>query len=157
VTKLATEEKRQANPLRRALGLIALGNFAAARAILAPLAEQGDRTAQYHLARLYREGRGVLNNDIVALKWMRNAAWQGQSEAQIALAQMYARGVNGVRDHFLAYTWFLVAENNGAYQIAQRDTAEGHLQPEQVPQASALATQIADRQSQSATDEHSQD
>jgi len=110
---------------------------------LHPLAKNGNPVAQFNIARLYHEGRGVLANNIDALNWMRQAAWQGSTDAQIALARMYVNGIDGVRDEFLAYTWFLVAERNGVYSVAaERDEIEDKLQAEQIPQAAALAAEL---------------
>ena len=53
------------------------GNYIAAYENFKPLAEQGDASAQSNLAVLYREGRGVLQDDAEAVKWYRLAAEPG--------------------------------------------------------------------------------
>ena len=135
------------NSLEQGLEALAAGNYKAALALLRPLAAVGDGVAQFNVATLYREGRGVLANNAVALDWMRKSAWQGQTDAQVALARMYVDGIDGIRDPFLAYTWFVVAERNGVHQVAaERHQAEARVQVEQLPQASALAAEIRKRQ-----------
>ena len=148
IAKESERKEPRSDPLDAALRLVKAEKYAEAVEKLSPLAEAGEPVAQFHLARLYHEGHGVLANNTTALKWMRNAAWQGSSEAQVALAQMYARGINGIRDHFLAYTWFLVGERNGAHHVAaERGKSKQQLQPEQVPQASGLAAALNSRAS----------
>jgi serine/threonine protein kinase len=131
-------------PLQAGLNALSAGNYRTALQILGPLASDGEPLAQYHVATLYRSGRGVLANNATALDWMRKAAVQGEPEAQLSLGRMYLEGVDGIRDYFLAYTWFLVADRNGAHAIpAERNEAESGLQSEQKLQASMLAAHLA--------------
>ncbi len=46
----------------------------------------GDAEAQYELGKAYQEGRGVVNNPRLAVKWLRNAAHQGHDAAQQFMA-----------------------------------------------------------------------
>ena len=139
----APEATKKPNNLQVALDAMTDGNYPHAITLLRPLAENGNPAAQFNIARLYHEGRGVLANNNVALNWMRQAAWQGSTDAQIALARMYVNGIDGVLDVFLAYTWFLVAERNGVYSVAvERNEIEDKLQAEQIPQAAALAAEL---------------
>lgn len=66
-------------------------------------ANQGDATAQDHLALLYRDGLGVRQDYQAALKWYRKAAAQGNAAAQSDLREMYERGL-GVREDYQATT-----------------------------------------------------
>jgi serine/threonine protein kinase len=135
--------KKEIDLLNKGMIAYESGNFIEAFRILEPLATAGDPIAQFKIATLYREGRGVLANNSLSLRWMREAAWQGQNEAQVALARMYLNGIGGVRDPFLAYTWLVVAESNGNFAIApEMYEAETLLQPEQLLQAIALAKEI---------------
>lgn len=59
-------------------------------------AKKGDTTAQYNLGTLYREGRGVTEDDAEAAKWFKSAALKGDAAAQSSLALMYQQG-QGVR------------------------------------------------------------
>ena len=46
------------------------GQYEAARKALEPLARDGDGNAQYYLGLMYAEGRGVGQNDALALEWL---------------------------------------------------------------------------------------
>jgi len=135
--------KIKLNPLDEGIMAYKQGLYTDALRILAPLAKEGNPIAQYIIATLYREGRGVLSNNALALKWMRKAASQGNKEAQVDLARMYSNGIDGKQDPFLAYTWYLVAERNGTYFVAgEMKKVEALLQTEQFSQALALAKDI---------------
>ena len=60
-----------------------------------PLAQQGDSVAQVWLGGMYRNGRGVAQNDAEAVKWYRKAADQGLAEGQFNLGGMYENGRGG--------------------------------------------------------------
>lgn len=51
-------------------------------------ADQGDAGAQYELATLYAEGRGVVRDSNLAILWGRKAAEQGNVEAQFAVGKI---------------------------------------------------------------------
>ncbi len=61
-------------------------------------AEQGHAKAQYNLARMYRNDRGVTRDDVEAVKWYRLAAEQGYALAQNNLALVYETGRGVTRD-----------------------------------------------------------
>ena len=63
-------------------------------------AKQGDVDAQNELGWIYREGKGIAQNDKKAVGYFRKAAKQGHAEAQARLGDMYYEG-RGAR-HFLA-------------------------------------------------------
>lgn len=141
----ATEPTSHPDPdaLQAGLGALAAGNFESALQMLLPLARSGNAAAQYNVALLYRNGQGVLANNATALDWLRKAAWQKYPEAQVALARLYAEGIDGKRDYFLSYVWYLAAERNGVFaSMAERSDVEKQVQPEQLPQASALALRL---------------
>jgi hypothetical protein len=70
------------------------------------LAEQGDTKAQFVLGSMYRDGRGVAQNEDEMLHWWRMAAEQGNFDAQFALGNLYSGGSGVAKDHVLAYMWF---------------------------------------------------
>ncbi len=70
------------------------------------LAEQGDTKAQFVLGSMYRDGRGVVQNNDEMLRWWRMAAEQGNFDAQYALGNTYSGGSGVAKDHVLAYMWF---------------------------------------------------
>ena len=64
------------------------GDFTTALAEWRPLAEQGNATAQSNLGVMYRDGRGVPQNDVQARFWLRKAADQGHAYARQLLGQI---------------------------------------------------------------------
>lgn len=65
------------------------GDYAAALAAFQPLAEQGNADAQYSLASLYRDGRGVARDDEQAAAWYKRAAAGGSWQAAFDLGMLY--------------------------------------------------------------------
>ncbi len=65
------------------------GDYATALAELQPLAEQGNADAQYGLANLYRDGRGVPRDDEQAATWYQRAAEGGSWWAAFDLGMLY--------------------------------------------------------------------
>ncbi len=73
------------------------------------LAEQGNASAQFSLARLYRQGRGVTQDYAKAVRWYRKAANQGYAGAQASLGFMYDKGQGVPQDYVEAHMWFNLA------------------------------------------------
>jgi len=69
------------------------------------LAEQGDASREFDLARVYFEGNGVTKDHAEALRWYRKAAEQGHIKAQFALGEMYLRGQGTATDYTEALRW----------------------------------------------------
>ena len=65
------------------------GEFAIAKRLWLPLAEQGDARAQLGLAVMYFLGQGVQFNMAAALEWCQKAADQGLAAAQYELGHFY--------------------------------------------------------------------
>ena len=55
-------------------------------------AQQGDKIAQYDVARLYSTGNGGARNPSEALRWYEKAAQQGMRQAQTRLGRIYLSG-----------------------------------------------------------------
>ena len=90
-------------------------------------AEQGDSTALFRLALLYREGKGGLNQDNKkAAELYLKAAEKGNRLAQYNLAEMYLNGWGVVRDDKKAFQWYLKAAENG-FASAQHNVAVFYL------------------------------
>lgn len=100
------------------------GDYTTALREFRPLARQGDDRAQYRLAMMYLNGRGVRKDHTKAAKWLRKAAEQGNINAQFSLASSYRRGRGLARDYTKAVKWFRSAAMQG-YPWAQRDL--GHM------------------------------
>jgi len=104
-----------------------------------PLAEQGDARAQSNLARMYANGRGVLQDYAAAINWYRKAAAQGDAEAQYNLGLMYATGRGVSQDYVSAYMWFNLAAAKG-HEVAKRyrDRIALKMTPGEIAAALAL-------------------
>ena len=91
---------------------------------------------------MYRDGKGVPENNAEAVKWFRKAAEQGEADAQSNLGRMYARGDGVSRDRVTGYMWCSLAEAQG-HKKAARDLnfARRRLTPAQIAKAQALATE----------------
>jgi TPR repeat protein len=72
-------------------------------------AREGDAGAQFRLAELYTDGRGVRRDPLLAQHWLKEAAGRGHVGAQLKLAQLYQSGDGIARDPVEALAWFLVA------------------------------------------------
>src|SRR3984893_4011662 len=57
-------------------------DFGHAATVLRKVAESGNAEAQYRLASLYRIGRRVAPDDLLAFKWIKAAAEQNHANAQ---------------------------------------------------------------------------
>ena len=92
-----------------------------------PLANQGNSEAQSNLARMYRLGLGVTQNDTEAANWSRLAANAGHTDSQLFLAVHYEEGRGVHKDIIEAHKWIHLAAIGGekdaarALQVLERD------------------------------------
>ena len=89
------------------------GDYATALREWRPLAEKGDADAQNNLGFMYRNGRGVPQNDKTALKWWTLAAEQGIANAQFNLGWMYEQGQGVLQDYKTGVKWLILAAEQG--------------------------------------------
>lgn len=82
------------------------GDFEKAAELWTPLANQGDRFAQFSLATLYHEGKGVPQDNVKATHWFRAAAEQGLAPAQFNLGNAYLFGRGIKKDYSQALEWW---------------------------------------------------
>ncbi|KAG0270112.1 hypothetical protein DFQ27_000413 [Actinomortierella ambigua] len=76
-------------------------------------AEGGDARAQFNVAKMYLNGRGVEQSVVEAVKWYTRAASQGHQMAQNNLGWMYDVG-NGVeQDDTMAVEWYKKSSAQG--------------------------------------------
>ena len=115
---LAGAAPAAAGPWEDALEALVRRDYAAALAILQPLAEQGDALAQGQLGVMYAEGRGVAMDEREAARWYRLAAEQGVALAQFNLGNMYRTGSGVAKDDQEAVRWYRLAAEQG-YADAQ--------------------------------------
>src|SRR5215510_13474653 len=89
------------------------GDFSRAATLLRKAAESGNAEAQYRLASIYRSGRGVPQDELLAFKWMKAAAEQNHRSAQFNVANMYLAGRGVASDMGLATVWLKKAASHG--------------------------------------------
>jgi uncharacterized protein len=109
-----------AQPLQDAVAALQRKDWAAAAALLQPLARAGNAVAQWRLGLLYHRGQGVAENDAQARQWFEKAAQQGLAEAQFELANLLLYGLapapEGVDPARLAAQWYFEAAAQGHAQ-----------------------------------------
>ena len=74
-------------------------------------AEQGDITAQFNLAMMYSNGKGVNKNHPEAFKWCKKAAEQGYVDAQALLALIYRFGSGVEMNNTESLVWSYVVKD----------------------------------------------
>lgn len=99
-------------------------------------AEQGYREAQTELARMYRDGDGVVADAAEMTRWYERAAEQGDVGAQLLLADTYAYGQGVDRDLVRAYMWYEIAiQYWGPLAVRARDAIGSQMTAEQIAEA----------------------
>lgn len=134
------------------IGIAAAGDFAAGLAAYEkgdyatavkewqPLAEDGEAAAQFNLALLYHDGRGVPQDYRSAFRWFERAANQGYARAQLNLGAMYGVGKGVKRDYVEAYRWLSLCAATGLEPcVAQRDQVAPKLSRSKLAQAQQRA------------------
>lgn len=89
------------------------GDYATAVRAWRPLAEAGNRDAQFNLGLAYENGLGVPADARAAERWYRRAAEQHDRQAQAYLAEMHAKGLGIPRDDSEALHWYRRAAERG--------------------------------------------
>ena len=90
-------------------------------------AQQGHAEAQYTLAWMYAQGRGVSQDWQQAARLFRRAALKGYAEAQYHLGLMYIQGVGVSPDFTQAAHWFVKAAMQG-HVVARQARINLYLQ-----------------------------
>ena len=116
------------------------GDYATALREWRPLAEQGFAPAQSNLGLLYDNGRGVSQDDKIAVKWYTLAAEQGINNAQGNLGVLYANGEGVPKSNVYAHMWGNIASSNGNEDGGGlRDFVAKNMTPSQIEKAQKLA------------------
>jgi len=89
------------------------GDYDKAAREFRPLAEKGDREAQYMLGLLYEEGQGIDRDDLLAAHWYARSAGQGFADAYYALGQLFLQRKGERQDRMAAHHWFCLAREHG--------------------------------------------
>ncbi len=114
-----------------------IGEYACADAEWRPLAEAGNRNAQFAMGML-AEAQGDTGG---ALDWYERAARQGQTAAQVVVGARYAMGMDVEVDLARAWYWLDQAARRNHPNAAEfRDT----LVPRMTPVERALIDQLGD-------------
>jgi len=90
-----------------------LADSKAAKTLLERAAAQGDADAQFNLAVLFEEGRGVTQEAPAAARYYALAAAQGHLAAQTNLGLLYIEGRGVKRNLATAYQWIEAAASRG--------------------------------------------
>jgi len=85
------------------------GDYKTAAQILSRLASQGDQAAQYNLAMLYLEGKGVPKDNAKAASLFEDSARQGNPDAALDLGILFRNGEGLKQNLERAYMWLQVA------------------------------------------------
>ncbi|HQN71756.1 MAG TPA: SEL1-like repeat protein, partial [Smithella sp.] len=76
-------------------------------------AEQGDADIQNRLGLMYKNGDGVMQNNVEAAKWFLKASEQGFADAQLNLGNMYQEGSGVPQNDAEAAKWYREAAEKG--------------------------------------------
>jgi TPR repeat protein/tRNA A-37 threonylcarbamoyl transferase component Bud32 len=108
------EEATTPRPTKTAMtAAIGRKDYAEAVRIARPLAEAGDRDAQFSMGVLYENGLELSQSDQEAAAWYRKAAEQGHVTAQFNLGAMYEEGRGVEKSMTQAFTWYRKAAEQG--------------------------------------------
>ena len=94
------------------------GDYKAAFKEMLPVAEEGHVDAQYWVADMYRNGKGIQKNLSAAAQWYTKSAEQGDRWAQYNLGVMYDLGEGVLENDKTAVKWYTKAAEQG-YARAQ--------------------------------------
>ena len=116
------------------------GDYDTALREFRPLAQQGNREAQFRLGVMYEFAKGRLWNPVEAVNWYRKAAEAGHPKAQAHLGVLYRDGDIVPRNYVEAYAWFdnAAAQGNKNAERARDELAKS-LGPDVVTRAKDLA------------------
>jgi len=117
-------------------------NYLAALREWQPLAENGNRDAQFNLGLLYEHGLGVARDDAEALRWYRRAAAAGDAAAQYNVGLFYAEGRGVAPNDVLAYAWISVAMENGAEPTRLLDLLKKNMSAQSLAQGMRLVEDV---------------
>jgi len=122
IVKLDTVQPTSEEMYQSALGFYNKNFFIQARQDFLKAAQQGHAQAQFRLAKMFYDGKGVDDNNnysTEAATWYRKAAEQGHIESQYFLGALYFVGSGGVDQSFSkAKQWYSKAATQG-HVIAQ--------------------------------------
>jgi len=113
-TKLITPNHTEYENFRVAVLDYFNEEYQSAYELFRPLAEKGNSSAEYYMALMYDEGRGVKQDPSAAIGWYTLAAQQGHMDAQYNLGVAYASGMGVTSDMTQAISWWKRAAQLGS-------------------------------------------
>ncbi len=126
---LAAAQAASADALEDGWRAYIRSDFATARELLTPFAEQGSARAQAILATMYRFGEGVEIDPEKSAFLFRQASLQGSVGAQYDLAQLYLTGFGVEQSIAHAIMWLTIALDEIGYEEFVRDSGASVRQP----------------------------
>lgn len=112
----------KATPLDDALKVLEAGSDAKAVQVLTRIANEGNPLAQLRLGDLYFHGKGIAEDENMAIFWWKKSAASGNAEAMYQIAHAYLFGntaAKGVTDPDReAATWYFQAASAGHAEAA---------------------------------------
>ena len=141
-----------AQSLERAEAAYFRGDYADAMRLMQPLAQQGDKHAQYLIGFMYDRGQGVSKDPAKAAEWYSLAAERGHPHAQNNLGVLYKNGRGVSKDYVKAYQWFnLAASGYLPAELGHRERAvlnqqsvASQMTPDEVSAAQELVETFRD-------------
>jgi len=94
---------------REASNAMQRGNYAIAYCIWKPMADDGDRNAQYNIGWMYHNGYGLSINDKAAFEWWLKSAASGDANSHYALGDLYFQGQGVEKNMSIALGWYISA------------------------------------------------
>ncbi|MCF7529169.1 tetratricopeptide repeat protein [Neisseria lisongii] len=88
-------------------------DYATAFNLWMPLAQKGNKVAQFNIGLMYDQGWGVKQDYAQAMQWYQKAAQQGDTKAQTNIGGLYANGQGVKQDYAQAMQWYLKAAQQG--------------------------------------------
>jgi len=113
-TAYAVEFEVERDAFEVALEAARSGNYEAAFTAWLPLAQGGDREAQYNIGLMYRRGDFVAQDDVEAARWFLEAAELGLPIAQCQMGYMFANGYGLSKDLLKGAQWSGLSAKNGS-------------------------------------------
>lgn len=107
-------------------------------AMIQPLAESGNASAQFLMGGIYSKGEGVPQDDELAVSWWRKAALQGVPDAQNELGVALLDGTGIMPDPEEAVIWYRRAAESGL-AVAQVNLGLAYWEGRGVPRDSTKA------------------
>ncbi|MEI6985655.1 MAG: tetratricopeptide repeat protein [Rhodospirillaceae bacterium] len=131
----------RADQLEDGLSAYSSSDYQQAALLVRPVAEAGNKEAQYVLGVMYDRGNGVPQDMVAAASWYARSANQGHALAQYNLGAMYCEGLGVAFDPIQAYKWLNLASANLSVgdqrdlAVRYRDRARRKITREQLAEA----------------------